>query len=99
MCKWFTESNRWKHFVLGIPEGIISWMLAIGTANGMEIKDCHHDSINKDKPIYKWNFRSWDWLDWFMTVAGGFIGTLIRLGVLWLLFPDFMHKLFYCIFG
>lgn len=79
---WFTESNRWKHFVLGTPEGFISLMLAIGVASGMEVKDCHYDPINANKPIYKWSFRRWDWLDWGCTVAGGMIGKIISTAII-----------------
>lgn len=82
MCKWFKESNRWKHFVLGIPEGIISFWFAAGCATGMEVKDCHYDKDNAGKPIYKWSFKNWDWLDWACTTVGGLIGYLIRLGLI-----------------
>ena len=82
----FTESNRWKHFVLGIPEGFISLWFAMGTATGMEVKDCHHDQDNANKPIWKWNWRNFDWLDWSCTTVGGLIGSLIKVGILYLIF-------------
>ena len=47
---WFTESNRWKHFVLAIPFSFIFTLFcAIGLAIGMEFKDCHY--ANGDTPI------------------------------------------------
>ena len=83
---WFTESNRWKHFVLGMPEGLISIWLAIGVGTGMEVKDCHHDPVNNGKPIWKWDFKNWDWLDWGCTAVGGLIGSIIKVGILYLIF-------------
>lgn len=83
---WFTESNRWKHFVLGIPEGIISFLFAAGTATGMEVKDCHYDPDNANKPIYKWSFKNWDWLDWGCTVSGGLVGSIIKIAILYSIF-------------
>lgn len=86
MCKWFIESNRWKHFVLGIPEGfLLTFLFAAGCATGMEVKDCHYDPINAGKPIYKWNFRRWDWLDWDCTVLGGLIGQALQIGLIFLI--------------
>ena len=83
---WFTESNRWKHFVLGIPEGLLGTILfAAGTATGMEVKDCQYDPDNADKPIYKWDWKNWDWLDWGCTVAGGLIGQAIQVGIIFLI--------------
>ena len=83
---WFTESNRWKHFVLGMLEGfVLTTLFAAGTATGMEVKDCHYDPINANKPIYKWNFRRWDWLDWGCTTVGGFIGDAIKIGIVLLI--------------
>ena len=37
---WFTESNRWKHFVYAIPVGYVFTILCVlGLATGMEFKD------------------------------------------------------------
>lgn len=80
---WFTTSNRWKHFVLGMLEGfVLTTLFAAGTATGMEVKDCHYDVANACKPIYKWTFRRWDWLDWGCTVVGGLIGDAIKVGLI-----------------
>lgn len=86
MCKWFLESNRWKHFVLGIPEGLLlTELFAAGTATGMEVKDCHYDPKNAGKPIWKWSWERWDWLDWLCTVAGGLVGQALQIGVILLI--------------
>lgn len=63
---WFTESNRWKHFLYSIPMGAISIFLALGLATGMEYKD------------YLWGGK-WDWLDWACTVVGGAIGQICTI--------------------
>ena len=78
--KWFLESNRWKHFVLAIPEGfLLTIVFVLGLATGMEIKDCHYDKDNSNKPIYKWKWDNFDWLDWSCTVAGGLVGQIIQV--------------------
>ena len=82
-----TESNRWKHLVLGIPEGfLLTILFAMGCATGMEVKDCHYDHSNTNKPIYKWTFRNWDWWDWTFTVIGGLIGQALQILVVYLIF-------------
>ena len=86
MCKWFIESNRWKHFVLAIPEGLLLTVLfAAGCGTGMEVKDCHYDPQNAGKPIYKWTFRRWDWLDWICTFLGGLVGQAIQILIIYLI--------------
>lgn len=84
-CKWFKESNRYKHFLLGIPCGILTILFGLGIATGMEVKDCQSDKYNSDKPIYKWRWDNWDWLDWICTVAGSLIGNLILIGIILLI--------------
>ena len=77
---WFTESNRWKHFVLAIPAGLIGTIFfALGIATGLETKECQYDYGNDEKPIYKWNWNSWDWIDWWCTAAGGAVGQAIQI--------------------
>ena len=83
---WITESNRWKHLVCAIPEGLLFTIaFALGCGTGMEVKDCHYDPENAGKPIYKWTFRNWDWLDWIATAIGGLIGQLITVGIILLI--------------
>ena len=75
---WFTESNRWKHFVLAIPFSFIFTLLcAIGLAVGMEFKDCYY--ANGDTPILKWNWSNFDWLDFLATILGGVVGQLLQI--------------------
>lgn len=64
--KWFTESNRWKHFLYAIPCGALSIFFALGLATGMEFKD------------KQWGGK-WDWLDWGCTVTGGLIGQIATI--------------------
>ena len=64
--KWFTESNRWKHFLYAIPCGAISILYALGLAIGKEFKD------------YQYN-KNWEWLDWSCTVVGGMIGQILTI--------------------
>lgn len=81
MCKWFLESNRYKHFVLAIPCGfLLTVLFGLGLASGMEFKDCHY--ANGDTPIRKWSWKNWDWLDWTCTVAGSIVGNLLMLLIL-----------------
>ena len=86
MCKWFLESNRWKHFVLAIPEGLLfTIFFAAGCGTGMEVKDCHYDPENAGKPIYKWTFRRWDWLDWLCTFLGGVVGQVLQILIIYVI--------------
>jgi hypothetical protein len=83
---WFKESNRYKHFLLAIPVGFLFTILCvIGIASGMEFKDCHHDPENANKPVLKWSYKNWDWLDWTATMLGGLIGQLVQIGLLLLI--------------
>lgn len=69
MCKWFLESNRWKHFVGGAVLGLtLTILCAVGCAGGMEYKDVQYSG--------KWS--SWDWLDFGCTVVGGLLGQVIQ---------------------
>ena len=81
---WFFESNRYKHFLLGILTGFLTILFSLGCASGMEFKDCQRDPYNTDRPIYKWSWKNWDWLDWGCTAVGGLIGNLILVGI-WLI--------------
>ena len=82
---WFTESNRWKHFVLGIPAGLILTILfAAGCATGMEFKD------------KQWGGK-WDWIDWGCTVAGGLIGQGLQILIIYLILTLFNMDTASCI--
>ena len=82
----FTDSNRWKHFLCAVPEGLLLTILfALGCGTGMEVKDCHYDPENANKPIYKWTFRRWDWWDWTFTALGGLVGQAIQALIIYLI--------------
>lgn len=67
---WFTESNRWKHFLYAIPVALVFTILCVlGLASGMEFKD------------RQWGGR-WDWIDWLATMLGGLIGQGLQLAVI-----------------
>jgi hypothetical protein len=71
---WFTSSNRYKHFLFAIPVGLVFTILTvIGVASGLELKD-------------KLYGNKWDWLDWWMTIAGGSIGQIIQILIIYLIF-------------
>lgn len=69
---WFTESNRYKHFIGGAIIGLGSDSLycagyaGIGVASALGFKD------------KSWGGK-WDWLDWGCTVVGVALGYGIRL--------------------
>ena len=64
---WFTESNRWKHFVYAIPVGYVFTILCVlGLATGMEFKD------------KLWGGK-YDWIDWLATMLGGLIGQALQI--------------------
>ena len=64
---WFTESNRWKHFVYAIPVGYVFTILCVlGLATGMEFKD------------KLWGGK-YDWIDWLATMLGGLIGQTLQI--------------------
>ena len=64
---WFTESNRWKHFVYAIPIGYVFTILCVlGLATGMEFKD------------KLWGGK-YDWIDWLATMLGGLIGQTLQI--------------------
>lgn len=73
MFEWMKESNRMKHFLYGIPTGLLTILFTLGIATGMEFKDKEHGG-------------EWDWLDWTATVMGGIIGQAIQLLFIWLIF-------------
>lgn len=66
----FLESNRWKHFLLAIPIGLIFTILCVlGVAAGMEFKD-------------KMYGNKWDWQDFNYTLLGGLIGQIIQIVII-----------------
>jgi hypothetical protein len=86
---FMAQSHRWAHFLGGLVLGLVFGLDAtVAVAAAMEFKDCQHDHINSSYCIdfRRWNWRSWDWWDFAMTVAGGLIGSVIR----WLVVGRFM---------
>ena len=75
MKNWFTESNRWKHFVGGIAIGAFGNDLycaayaGIGVAGALEFKD------------WQWGGKP-DWVDFACTVAGVAVGFGLRIMVI-----------------
>ena len=70
---WFTESNRWKHFVYAIPVGYVFTILCVlGLATGMEFKD------------KLWGGK-YDWIDWLATMLGGLIGQALQILTIYLI--------------
>ena len=70
---WFTESNRWKHFLYAIPIGFVFTILCVlGVASGMEFKDKEHGG-------------KFDWIDWLATMLGGLIGQGLQIGLYFLI--------------
>lgn len=69
----FKESNRWKHFALAIPIGLVFTILAVlGCAGGMEFKDLTYGG-------------KWDWKDFGFTLLGGVIGQLLQILLIYLI--------------
>lgn len=72
---WFTESNRYKHFIGGAIIGLgadsiyCAGYAGIGVASALEFKD------------KSWG-GTWDWLDWGCTVAGVALGYGVRYAVM-----------------
>ena len=76
----FSESNRWKHFLLGIPSAfLLTILFTLGCATGLEVKDCQSDPNNFNKPIYKWSWKNFDIYDWLWTFYGGLIGQILQI--------------------
>lgn len=68
---WLTESNRQKHFLYAIPVGFLFTILCVlGVASGLEFKDKQYGN-------------QWDWLDWYATMLGGFVGQLIQILIIY----------------
>lgn len=78
MIVWLKQSNRWKHLLGGLLIGAFANSIycaaygTIGVASALELKD------------YLWE-KKWDWIDWLLTVLGGAVGYLLRIGLLLLL--------------
>ena len=79
----FTESNRWKHFLLEIPCSFIGTILfGLGLSCGMEFKDCQADPANAGKSIFKWSWKNWDWKDFGWSTLGALVGQVLQIGLI-----------------
>ena len=77
IINWLLTSNRWKHLCGGFALGLFLTVLcSLGCAGGMEFKD------------RQWGGR-WDWVDFALTVAGGVVGQVLQLAILWLFIRNF----------
>lgn len=66
---WFKQSNRWKHLTYGFLVSLIAgFAFTCGAAAGMEFKD-------------EQGGGKWDWIDFWLTVAGALVAGAIRYWV------------------
>lgn len=67
IIEWFKQSNRWKHLFYGFLVSLVAgFAFTCGAAAGMEFKD------------NQWGGK-WDWIDFWLTVAGAWFGLMIRM--------------------
>lgn len=72
IISWLKESHRWQHVVGGLAIGLLSdsnycaAFAGLGIASALEFKD-------------KACGGKWDWIAWALTLAGVFVGRLIRI--------------------
>ena len=72
LLTWLNTSNRWKHLTGGILIGLgadgnyCAAYAGIGVAAALDLTD------------RLWGGK-WDWIDFGLTVAGVFVGRLIRI--------------------
>lgn len=69
LINWFKQSNRWKHLFYGFLVSLNSIPFTCGAATGMEFKDS------------QWG-GEWDWIDFWLTIAGALGGGVIHYWVL-----------------
>ena len=71
--KLYKESNRQLHFKYGILVGLVLTILGgVGCAYGLEFKDKQNKEINGIG-------EGFDWIDFWFTVAGAFVGQIVQL--------------------
>lgn len=67
ILNWFKQSNRWKHLVYGFLVSLVAgFAFTCGAAAGMEFTDD------------QWGGK-WDWIDFWLTVAGAAVGGTLRV--------------------
>ena len=87
-----SKSHRSHHvaggFLLGLFFGFLTVAVAAAT---LEFKDCQYDRVNGNKGLEfkRWNWRCWDWVDWWCTAGAGIAGGIVQVVVLGVLFGWF----------
>ena len=84
-----SKSHRSHHVAGGFLVGLVfGFGAVVCVAGALEFKDVQHDRLNTrlDMKFKRWIWRSWDWVDFACTVAGGLLGSLVR----WLVIGRFM---------
>ena len=67
IIEWFGKSNRYKHLLYAIVLSYLAgFVFTCGVAAGMEFKDA------------QWGGK-WDWIDFWLTVAGAAVGGALRV--------------------
>ena len=67
IIEWFGKSNRYKHLLYAIVISYLAgFVFTCGVAAGMEFKDS------------QWGGK-WDWIDFWLTIAGAWFGLMIRI--------------------
>ena len=80
---WLSVSNRKYHLLIGFLSALFGTIIgAAEVACALEGKDCQKDKVNTNLPPWKWNYRSWDWKDWWATMLGGILGQVVQIGII-----------------
>ena len=86
---FISRSHRGSHLIGGFLVGLVCGVLGgVAVAATLEFKDCQYDKHNAQYgvKIWKWRWKSWDWVDFFCTIAGGLVSSVLR----WLAIGWFM---------
>lgn len=74
------QSHRSQHIVVGFLVGFLFGAdSAACVCIAFECKDVQHDQRNAKRKFKDWTWEAWDWIDLGFTVAGGLLGSLVRL--------------------
>lgn len=87
--RFIVNSHRSHHIVGGFLVGLFfGFNAVVCVAGALEFKDCQYDRWNAQYgvKVWKWRWKSWDWVDFFCTVAGGLVGSVLR----WWMIGKFM---------
>lgn len=82
---WIKESNRPWNLKIGFWSAFFGTIIAaIEVAIALEGKDCQKDEYNQGVSPWYWNWRNWDWLDFWATIIGGIGGQITQLAIIYL---------------